>query len=78
LCFKNSRIKIIFDAREYASPEFESNLLFRVFDQSGINYILAKCIPMLDAFYTVCDSLATEYEKDLGRLPKVVRFTPFY
>jgi len=78
LCFKNSRTKIIFDAREYAAREFESNLLFRVFDQPRINYILVKCIPMLDAFYTVCDSLATEYEKDLSRLPKVVRSTPFY
>ena len=78
LRFRNSKTKIIFDAREYASREFESNLLFRVFDKPRINFLLTKCIPLLDGFYTVCDSLASEYEKDFGRLPKVVRSTPFY
>jgi glycosyltransferase involved in cell wall biosynthesis len=70
--------KVIFDSREYFPREFDSSLKFNMLDKPRFVTSLHKSIPRLDAFYTVCRSIALEYEKDFGRRPDVVLSTPFY
>lgn len=74
---KHRDTKIIFDAREYLPREFESSFKFNFFDKPRNILSLKKGIPRVDAFYTVCDALANEYEVDFKVRPTVVRSTPF-
>jgi len=76
VCIGKSRV--LFDAREYASRELEGRLVFRLFHQPLIRRQLRRCLHRVDDFYTVCQSLADEYQREFGVKPGVVRSTPFY
>jgi hypothetical protein len=71
-------IPVVYDAREYAPLENESNTSFMKFDRPRIIMSLKKGIPRLDGFITVCDSLAEKYKEEYGTKPMVVRSTPFF
>ncbi len=70
--------RIFFDAREYSTREMETIRSFRIWDKPRVTMTLKKAIPRLFDYYTVCKSLADEYEKDFSRRPEVVRSTPFF
>jgi hypothetical protein len=70
--------RVFYDAREYATREFESENCFLKFHAPRIYKSLQKGMHRVDGIYTVCDSLAAEYMKDFGIRPSVIRSTPFY
>jgi hypothetical protein len=70
--------RILYDAREYAPRELEASFVFRLFHQPLIRRQLRRCLRRVDGFYTVCQSLADEYQREFGIRPAVVRSTPFY
>lgn len=78
LLHKHQKTKVLFDGREYAPREFEQSLRFRFLDKPRTIISLNKAIKKLNAFYTVCDSLSSEYQKDFAIKPDVVWSTPFY
>jgi hypothetical protein len=75
---RESGTRVLYDAREYATRELEASLVFRLFHQPLIRGQLQRCLHQVDAFYTVCQSLADEYQRDFGVKPVVVRSIPFY
>lgn len=70
--------KILFDAHEYAPRHFEDRLYWKIFFQGFNKYFCRKYIPQVGDMMTVCDGLATEYQKDFGVLPKVMTNAPAY
>jgi glycosyltransferase involved in cell wall biosynthesis len=62
----NQKVKVIFDAHEYAPRHFEDRLIWRIFFQSFNIYLCKKYIPLVDAMTTVGKGLANEYEKNFG------------
>ena len=75
---RESGTRVLYDAREYATRELEASLVFRLLHQPLIRGRLQRCLHRVDAFYTVCQSLADEYHRDFGVKPVVIRSTPFY
>jgi hypothetical protein len=70
--------RVLYDAREYAPRELEASLLFRLCHQPLIRRQLHRCLSRVDGFFTVCQSLSDEYQREFGVRPAVVRSTPFY
>lgn len=75
---RRCNVRVLFDAREYAPRELEGSLAFCLFHQPLIRGQLQRCLHRVDGFYTVCQSLADEYQREFGFKPSVVRSTPFY
>ena len=55
--------KIYFDAHEYGPNQFNASIRWRLITKPLINYSLRKCKDDIAAMSTVCDGIASEYEK---------------
>ena len=75
LSYKN---KVIFDAREYYTRQNESNYIFSRFEYYYLYYLLKKYLPKCDYVLTVSQGLATEYKREFGINPILLRSTPVY
>ena len=75
---KHTRTKVVFDAREYYPLEFEASLEFKLINRFAQINRLARALPKVDGFYTVCERLAQEYEAQFNQRPVVIRSTPFF
>jgi glycosyltransferase involved in cell wall biosynthesis len=64
--------KVYFDAHEYHPREWEDDWKWRMLYRKYVAYLCRKYIPKADAFSTVCESIAVEYEKFTGVKPLVV------
>lgn len=65
----NNKAKVYFDAHEYHLLEFEDNFKWRLLHKPHIEYLCKKYIPKADAFSTVSEGIAKEYEKNIGVKP---------
>lgn len=70
--------RVVFDAHEYAPRQFEDRLVFRLFFQRYNTGLCRRYIPLADAMMTVGESIARQYERDVGVRPVVVTNAPDY
>src|SRR5258706_5128847 len=70
--------KVIFDAHEYCPREYEDRLGWRVFFQRYMDYLCRTCLPRVDAMLTVCEGIASEFQRVYGVAPAVVTNTSDY
>ena len=75
---KKSYTKLIFDAREYYPKQFEDRLAFRLLEGPQNATICRKYLPKCDYVLTVSQGLATEYKREFGINPILLRSTPVY
>jgi hypothetical protein len=66
------KVKVLFDAHEYAPRHFEDKLSWRIFFQGFNNYLCKKYIPKTHGMTTVGEGLANEYSKYYGVKPVLV------
>ena len=72
LAIANNDTKVYFDAHEYHPKEWEDNWKWYLLNKKYIEFLCKTYIPMASAFSSVCESIATEYEKFSGIKPFVI------
>jgi hypothetical protein len=68
--------KLIFDAHEHYAKQFNDLWTWNWFHKRFANYLCEEFIPKADEFFTVCEGIAADYEKDYGRRPKLILNSP--
>lgn len=64
--------KVMADFHEYAPSEFEDKIYWKYINKRFVIHQCSKYFPKLDEITTVCESIASEYEKEFGRKPAVI------
>lgn len=70
--------KILFDAREFYTKQFEESFLFRWFEFPFRDRLCRQYLQYCDQLITVSSGLADGYFKDFGVHMEVIRSTPSY
>ncbi|MDX5337583.1 MAG: hypothetical protein LPK25_01060 [Cyclobacteriaceae bacterium] len=70
--------KVVFDAHEQYAKEFNDRLSWTWFHKRFIQKVCKLYIPLADAFTTVCDGIAKDYERDYGVKARLILNTPDY
>lgn len=70
--------KILFDAREYYTREFESSRFFKLFIFPFRKILCEKFLPRCDRTITVSPSLAKAFDIEFGICPLVIRSVPYF
>lgn len=75
---RNLHSKILFDAREYYTRDFEEILLWRLFRKPVFQYLCNTYLKDCDRVITVSGGLSREYAREYGILPpEVVMSLPY-
>ena len=73
MAFKKFRSKkVMADFHEYAPSEFEDKLYWKYVNKRFVIHQCKKYFPKLDEITTVCESIASEYQKNFGKKPVVI------
>lgn len=72
------KAKILFDAREYYTKEFESNRFFRLFISPFRKVLCNRFLHRCDRIITVSFGLAKAFAEDFGIRPLVIRSVPYF
>jgi glycosyltransferase involved in cell wall biosynthesis len=75
-CIKAKNSKIVLDAREYYTREYEDRWQWRVLTKPVNQYLCNTYLRQCDMILTVNDGLALEYAREYGVLPEVVMSLP--
>lgn len=75
---KKTNTTVIFDAREYYPKQFEDSFVFRLLERPINLHICSKYLSECDQVLTVSPGLATEYKREFGINPVLLRSTPVY
>ncbi len=75
---KSARAKVVLDAREYYTREYEDRWKWRLLTKPMNKYLCDKYLHMCDKLLTINDGLAQEYAREFGVLPEVVISLPHY
>jgi hypothetical protein len=75
---KGDRTKVVLDAREYYTREYEDSLKWKLLTRPVNRYLCNKYLPQCDKILTVNEGLAQEYAGEFGVLPEVVMSLPRY
>jgi len=76
--FKSVDTKIVLDAHEYATRQFEGDWKWKLFRKGLLEYISRNYIPKVDDMITQNELFAQEFEEQYGVHPKVVINAPEY
>lgn len=68
--------KLIFDAHEHYAKQFNDLWTWNWFHKRFADYLCKEFIPKADEFFTVCEGIAADYEKDYGVKPKLILNSP--
>lgn len=66
------KAKIILDAHEYSSTQFEDRFMWRFFFKKYNEYMCETYIKCCDTMLTVSEGIANEYKKNYDRLPIII------
>lgn len=75
---KKDHTKIVLDAREYYTREYDDRWQWRFLTKPVNEYLCSKYLPSCDKVLTVNDGLSREYAKEYGVWPEVVMSLPHF
>jgi hypothetical protein len=75
---QEKKVKLIYDAHEYAPREFESSFKWRILWQQYKTRLCRDYLPKVDAMITVCQGIADEYKRQFRVKSVLVFNAPAY
>ncbi len=72
----HTKTKVIFDAHEQYAKEFTDDFKWQYFHKNFVTYLCKEYIPKADAFITVCEGIARDYQNEVGVLGDIVLNAP--